>query len=80
MAGDRHAARIAAQFGGMRHRPADGRGAIGTVGLDMNITPTWFARVDARYLRERADLRVDGAGQDVKLDPWTLGFGVGARF
>ena len=25
---------------------------------------------------------VDGAGvgQDVKLDPWTLGFGVGARF
>lgn len=60
----------------------DGRGAIGTVGLDMNITPTWFARVDARYLRERADLRVDGAGvgQDVKLDPWTLGFGVGARF
>ena len=58
------------------------KGAIGTVGLDMNITPTWFARVDARYLRERADLRVDGAGvgQDLKLDPWTLGFGVGARF
>ena len=60
----------------------DGRGAIGTVGLDMNINPTWFARVDARYLHERPDLRVAGAGvgQDVKLDPWTVGFGIGARF
>lgn len=58
------------------------KGAIGTVGVDMNITPTWFARADARYLRSRADINVAGAstGQEVKLDPWTVGIGIGARF
>jgi outer membrane protein len=24
---------------------------IGTVGVDMNINSTWFARADARYMR-----------------------------
>ncbi len=58
------------------------KGAIGTVGVDMNITPTWFARADARYLRSRADVREAGVntGQELKLDPWTVGFGIGARF
>ncbi len=58
------------------------KGAIGTVGIDMNITPTWFARADARYLRSRADVREAGVntGQGLKLDPWTVGFGIGARF
>lgn len=58
------------------------RGAIGTVGVDMNITPTWFARADARYMRSRADVNVAGAstGGEFKLDPWTVGIGLGARF
>src|SRR5690606_39254003 len=58
------------------------KGAIGTVGVDMNITPTWFARADARYLRSRADVRQAGetVQGDVKLDPWTVGIGIGARF
>lgn len=58
------------------------RGAIGTVGVDMNITPTWFARADARYMRSRADVNVAGAstGDEFKLDPWTVGIGLGARF
>ena len=58
------------------------KGAIGTVGVDMNITPTWFARADARYLRSRADINQAGAstGQELKLDPWTVGVGIGARF
>ncbi len=58
------------------------KGAIGTVGVDMNITPTWFARADARYLRSRADVTEAGAntGQQLKLDPWTVGVGIGARF
>lgn len=58
------------------------RGAIGTVGVDFNINPTWFARADARYMRSRADLNVAGqsTGQEIKLDPWTVGIGVGARF
>jgi outer membrane protein len=58
------------------------KGAIGTVGVDMNINSTWFARADARYMHARPELRVAGAGtgQDLKLDPWTVGFGIGARF
>lgn len=58
------------------------KGAIGTVGVDMNINATWFARADARYMHARPELRMGGAGtgQDLKLDPWTVGFGIGARF
>ena len=58
------------------------KGAIGTVGVDMNINSRWFARADARYLHARPELNVAGAGtgQDVKLDPWTVGIGVGLRF
>ena len=58
------------------------KGAIGTVGVDMNINPTWFARVDARYLDGDADAKVAGqtVERDIGFDPWTIGFGVGARF
>ncbi|HEY0335247.1 MAG TPA: OmpW family outer membrane protein [Stenotrophomonas sp.] len=58
------------------------KGAIGTVGVDMNINSTWFARADARYMHSRPELNVAGAGtgDELKLDPWTVGFGVGARF
>ena len=58
------------------------RGAIGTVGVDVNITPTWFARADARYMRARSDVNVAGqpTGEELKLDPWTVGIGLGARF
>jgi outer membrane protein len=58
------------------------KGAIGTVGVDMNINSTWFARADARYMRARPDLTVNGqgTGEDPKLDPWTVGVGIGARF
>lgn len=57
------------------------KGAIGTVGVDMNINSTWFARADARYMHARPDLRVAGSNAgELKLDPWTVGFGIGARF
>lgn len=60
------------------------KGAIGTVGVDLNIDPTWFARFDARYMRARSDARVGATGvnvaEDIKLDPWTVGVGIGARF
>jgi len=60
----------------------DAKGAIGTVGLDFNINPTWFARTDVRYMQSRPDVRVagQGTGEDLKLDPWTVGVGIGARF
>ena len=55
---------------------------IGTVGVDMNINPTWFARFDARYLDGSPDLTVNGksSGESLDLNPWTVGFGIGARF
>ena len=58
------------------------KGAIGTVGLDYNINSTWFARTDLRYMRSRPDVRVagQGTGQELELDPWVVGVGVGARF
>ncbi|HLT43431.1 MAG TPA: OmpW family outer membrane protein [Luteimonas sp.] len=58
------------------------RGAIGTVGVDMNITPTWFARADARYLDGDADAKLAGqtVERDVRFNPWTVGVGIGARF
>jgi len=58
------------------------KGAIGTVGVDMNINSTWFARADARYMHSRPELTVngEGTGDKAKLDPWTVGFGIGARF
>lgn len=58
------------------------KGAIGTIGVDMNINSTWFARADARYMHARPELNVagQGSGEDLKLDPWTVGFGIGARF
>lgn len=58
------------------------KGAIGTVGVDMNINETWFARTDVRYMHSRPEVRVagQGTGEDLKLDPWTVGIGIGARF
>ena len=58
------------------------RGAIGTVGVDMNITPTWFARADARYLDGDADAKLAGqtVERDIRFNPWTVGVGIGARF
>lgn len=58
------------------------KGAIGTAGVDININPTWFARLDARYLDGDSDVKVAGqtVERDVGFDAWTVGFGVGARF
>lgn len=59
----------------------DAKGVIGTVGVDMNINSTWFARADARYMRARPDVKVGGEKiGEAKMDPWTVGFGIGARF
>ncbi len=60
----------------------DAKGAIGTVGVDMNINPNWFARVDARYMDSSPEMTVNGhgTGQDLDLNPWTVGVGIGARF
>ncbi|MDR1076147.1 MAG: outer membrane beta-barrel protein [Xanthomonadaceae bacterium] len=58
-------------------------GVAGVLGVDMTITPTWFARADVRYLRSRPDVEEIGGNAnqgDLKLDPWLFNFGVGVRF
>lgn len=57
------------------------KGAMATAGVDVNFSPTWFARADMRYLHGDADIKLDGAkAGDAKLEPVIVGLGVGARF
>lgn len=58
------------------------KGAIATAGVDFNINQTWFARADARYMKGDAGVRVagQGTGEDLTIDPWVVGVGIGARF
>ncbi|MNL89531.1 OmpW family protein [compost metagenome] len=50
--------------------------------MDFNINQTWFARADARYLKGDAGVRVtgQGTGEELTIDPWVVGVGIGARF
>ena len=58
------------------------KGAIATAGVDFNINQTWFARADARYMKGDAGMRVagQGTGEELTIDPWVVGVGIGARF
>nr|WP_207750108.1 OmpW family outer membrane protein [Luteimonas sp. MC1750] len=57
------------------------KGGVATVGMDVNISPTWFARADARYFQADSDVHIDGVkAGDAKLDPVMVGVGIGARF
>jgi len=57
------------------------KGGMATAGVDVNISPTWFARADARYLQGGSDVKVNGVNAgEAKLDPVILGVGIGARF
>ena len=58
------------------------KGAIATAGVDFNINQTWFARADARYMKGDAGVRVagQGTGEELTIDPWVVGVGLGARF
>ena len=58
------------------------KGAIATAGVDFNINQTWFARADARYMKGDAGVRVAGhrTGEELTIDPWVVGVGIGARF
>lgn len=57
------------------------KGAIATAGVDVNFSPTWFARADVRYLDGDSDVMLDGAkAGEARLDPVVVGVGIGARF
>ena len=57
-------------------------GFMGTIGLDMTINENWFGRLDWRFLTERPEAEYDGSRTytKLKLNPWTVGFSIGARF
>ncbi|MET0892762.1 MAG: OmpW family outer membrane protein [Pseudoxanthomonas sp.] len=58
------------------------KGPIATAGMDLNINSRWFARTDVRYMKGDADVNLagQGTGDELTLDPWTVGLGLGARF
>lgn len=58
------------------------KGAMATAGMDFNINQTWFARADARYMKGDAGVRGagQGTGEELTIDPWVVGVGIGARF
>jgi len=66
---------------GQRIGMSTAKGPMATVGVDLNLSPTWFARADARYLKGGSDIAIDGAkAGEADLDPVVVGIGVGARF
>ena len=57
------------------------KGPMATAGIDVNFSPTWFARADARFTQDKSDVKVDGVkAGEAQLDPVTVGIGIGARF
>lgn len=56
-------------------------GAIASAGVDVKLSPSWFARADMRYLQGKSDVMLDGANAgEAELNPVMLGIGLGARF
>ena len=68
--------------GGQHVGLSTAKGPIATAGMDFNINSRWFARTDVRYMKGDAEVNVagQGTGEELTLDPWTLGVGLGARF
>ncbi|MGJ7903963.1 OmpW/AlkL family protein [Lysobacter sp. 1R34A] len=66
---------------GQRLGVENAKGAMATAGVDLNITPTWFARADVRYMQGKSDVKLNGLKVgEAELNPVTVGIGVGARF
>lgn len=68
-------------LGGQRIGVETAKGAMATAGLDVKLSPSWFARADLRYLHGDSDVKVNGVnvGQ-AKLNPVVVGLGLGVRF
>lgn len=58
------------------------KGAIGSTGVDFNISNSWFVRANARYMAGSNHLTSNGknTGDRAKMEPWVFGLGVGGRF
>ena len=68
-------------LGGQRIGVESAKGAMATAGVDVKLSPSWFARADLRYLHGDSDVKVNGVevGQ-AKLNPVVVGVGLGVRF
>ena len=78
---DNEEAEASGPLAGQRIGMTTAKGPMATVGVDVNFSPTWFARADARYLKGGSDIAVDGVkAGEADLDPVVVGLGVGARF
>jgi len=70
-----------AALDGQRLGMSTAKGPMATVGVDVNFSPTWFARADARYLKGDSDVEIDGSkAGTADMDPVVVGIGVGAHF
>ena len=68
-------------YAGQRIGVETAKGAMATAGVDVNISPRWFARADVRYLQGNSDVRLNGANAgEVELEPVVVGVGIGTRF
>lgn len=57
------------------------KGAMATAGMDVALSPTWFARADVRYMHGDSDVKLNGTKVgNAELNPVVLGLGLGARF
>lgn len=78
---DNEKTQAGAALSGQRLGMTTPKGPMATVGVDLNLSPTWFARADARYLHGGSNIALDGAkAGDANLDPVVVGIGLGARF
>ncbi|MGY0799508.1 OmpW/AlkL family protein [Lysobacter sp. A286] len=57
------------------------KGAMATAGVDVKLSPRWFARADVRYLHGDSDVMLDGQKVgNAELNPVVAGLGLGVRF
>lgn len=68
-------------LGGQRIGVETAKGAMATAGVDVTLSPRWFARADLRYLHGDSDVKVDGVKVgNAELNPVVVGLGLGVRF
>ncbi len=78
---DRETPEPTAALAGQRIGVESAKGAMATAGVDVALSPSWFARADVRYLHGDSDVKVNGAKVgNAELSPVVVGLGLGLRF
>lgn len=78
---DNETAQAGGALAGQRIGVETAKGAMATVGADLNLGEHWFARGDVRYLHGNSDVSVNGAKVgEVKANPVVVGVGIGTRW